>query len=124
MQLLSDPPEGLRDIRVEDLELSVRTANALRNWHGSGGLDLATLHGLATVDLRVLAGLKGFGAKAIQEIRDAVRFHPEVRRLAVPLPEEDEIGRWARINRHLIVDLVEGRLALVPTARAWREREE
>lgn len=49
---------------IEDLNLSARTANALVN------NDIRTVHDLVTLSEQDLRELKGFGAKALEEVKD------------------------------------------------------
>lgn len=49
---------------IEDLELSARTANALVN------NDIRTVHDLVTLSEQDLRELKGFGSKALDEVKD------------------------------------------------------
>lgn len=52
------------DTPIEDLNLSARTANALIN------NDIRTVHDLVTLSEQDLRELKGFGAKALEEVKD------------------------------------------------------
>ena len=49
---------------IEDLNLSARTANALVN------NDIRTVHDLVTLSEQDLRELKGFGSKALDEVKD------------------------------------------------------
>ena len=49
---------------IEDLNLSARTANALIN------NDIRTVHDLVTLSEQDLRELKGFGSKALDEVKD------------------------------------------------------
>src|SRR5690606_31702762 len=49
---------------IEDLNLSARTANALIN------NDIRTVHDLVTLSEQDLRELKGFGSKALEEVKD------------------------------------------------------
>jgi DNA-directed RNA polymerase subunit alpha len=49
---------------IEELDLSARTANALVN------NDIRTVHDLVTLSEQELRELKGFGSKALDEVKD------------------------------------------------------
>ena len=49
---------------IEDLGLSARTANALIN------NEIRTVHDLVTLNEQDLRELKGFGSKALDEVKD------------------------------------------------------
>jgi DNA-directed RNA polymerase subunit alpha len=63
---LLDAPElsGVPDIRVEEMDFSQRTFNCLRR------ANLATLRDLVMQSESDLFGIRGFGKKALQEVRD------------------------------------------------------
>lgn len=56
--------EGELNTSIEDLNLSARTANALIN------NDIRTVHDLVTLSEQDLRELKGFGSKALDEVKD------------------------------------------------------
>lgn len=56
--------EGELSTPIEDLDLSARTANALIN------NDIRTVHDLVTLSEQDLRELKGFGSKALDEVKD------------------------------------------------------
>ena len=56
--------EGELNTSIEDLGLSARTANALVN------NDIRTVHDLVTLSEQDLRELKGFGSKALDEVKD------------------------------------------------------
>ena len=56
--------EGELSTPIEDLNLSARTANALVN------NDIRTVHDLVTLSEQDLRELKGFGSKALDEVKD------------------------------------------------------
>ncbi len=59
-----DEDEGELGTSIEDLNLSARTANALIN------NDIRTVHDLVTLSEQDLRELKGFGSKALDEVKD------------------------------------------------------
>lgn len=56
--------DGQLNTSIEDLNLSARTANALVN------NDIRTVHDLVTLSEQDLRELKGFGSKALDEVKD------------------------------------------------------
>jgi DNA-directed RNA polymerase subunit alpha len=60
----NDEDEGELGTPIEDLNLSARTANALVN------NDIRTVHDLVTLSEQDLRELKGFGSKALDEVKD------------------------------------------------------
>ena len=59
-----DEDEGELNTPIEELNLSARTANALVN------NDIRTVHDLVTLSEQDLRELKGFGSKALDEVKD------------------------------------------------------
>ncbi|MCA9342218.1 DNA-directed RNA polymerase subunit alpha, partial [Candidatus Saccharibacteria bacterium] len=55
---------GQLNTSIEELNLSARTANALVN------NDIRTVHDLVTLSDQDLRELKGFGSKALDEVKD------------------------------------------------------
>ena len=60
----SDDEANELNTSIEDLNLSARTANALVN------NDIRTVHDLVTLSEQDLRELKGFGSKALDEVKD------------------------------------------------------
>lgn len=60
----SDDDENELNTSIEELNLSARTANALVN------NDIRTVHDLVTLSEQDLRELKGFGSKALDEVKD------------------------------------------------------
>ena len=61
---VSDDDDTQLNTPIEDLNLSARTANALVN------NDIRTVHDLVTLSEQDLRELKGFGSKALDEVKD------------------------------------------------------
>ena len=62
--IADDEEEGELNTPIEELNLSARTANALVN------NDIRTVHDLVTLSEQDLRELKGFGSKALDEVKD------------------------------------------------------
>ena len=62
----SDDDTSELNTSIEELNLTARTANALIN------NDIRTVHDLVTLSEQDLRELKGFGSKALDEVKDKI----------------------------------------------------
>lgn len=101
---------GWRDIPIDDLELSVRSCNALK---GAGYATLGALDDLFKLHKSViLKMLPNFGAKSYREVAEVLHTMGEKNSI------EDIVFDWARNNMRLVAAIVDGRAVVVPTMKA------
>ncbi len=102
---------SFRDLLVKDLELSVRSANALI---GSGYTTLGSLQDLFDKPkAEVLKTLKNFGAKSYREVY-----------LILEQPKRDDrfrIDEWVRHHHDTIRAIIDGRAIVV---RTWKDTDQ
>jgi DNA-directed RNA polymerase subunit alpha len=101
---------SFRDIPIDDLELSVRSANALK---GAGYTTLGSLQDLfEKPKTEVLKTLKHFGAKSYWEVYQIL-----------DQPKKDDrfrIEEWVRHHHDTIRAIIDARAVVV---RAWKDTD-
>lgn len=99
-----------RDIKIDELELSVRSVNCLKS---AGYTTLGPLHDLfsQTSKTEVLKSLKHFGAKSYREVAEALHL------LEAKGAEQDAHDEWVKNNFYTIRAILRGDAVVV---RTWR----
>lgn len=99
-----------RDIKIDELELSVRSINCLK---AAGYETLGPLHDLfeSRPKTAILKSLRHFGAKSYREVAEVL--HWTIRRS----DGQDLVDEWVKNNQPTIRAIIKGEAAVVTT---WR----